>query len=114
MSAPAGPILHIAVASQWEAAGETYRPAAFPREGFVHCSLPHQVLKPANRLFRGRTDLVLLVIDPSKLTAELRYEDCYQEGEHYPHVYGPIDRSAVVEVLPFVPNEDGSFELPLD
>lgn len=37
-----------------------YRPGGFAREGFIHCSHRGQVVPVANRLFHGRTDLVLL------------------------------------------------------
>lgn len=44
-------------------------------------------------------DLVLLSIDPARLTdAEVRVEAVGDET--YPHVYGPINRSAVVDVMP--------------
>ena len=43
--------------------------------------------------------LVLLTIDPARLTgAELRVEPVGDDT--YPHVYGPIDRAAVVDVTP--------------
>ncbi|MCA9886638.1 MAG: DUF952 domain-containing protein, partial [Anaerolineae bacterium] len=62
-------ILHIAAVSDWEEAqvvGE-YRLDTLETEGFIHCSTPQQVLGPANEFYRGRSDLVLLVIDPAQL-----------------------------------------------
>lgn len=109
---PAGVLLHIATESDWAAAGAIYAPAGFASEGFVHCSYPAQLLGPANALFVGRNDLVLLVIDPARLTATVKVEDCYDEGQAYPHVYGPIERVAVVRVAPFRPGPDGHFVLP--
>ena len=101
--------------SEWEAArvlGD-YRLDTLDSEGFIHCSTPQQVLGPANALYRGQDDLVLLVIDPARLTAELVYEDCYEAGEAFPHIYGPLNLDAVVRVVPFPPLPDGSFVLPV-
>lgn len=107
-------ILHIAAVSDWEEAqvvGE-YRLDTLETEGFIHCSTPQQVLGPANEFYRGRSDLVLLVIDPSQLEARLIYEDSYNSGSVFPHIYGPLNLDAVINVLPFPPTADGTFELP--
>ena len=42
--------------------------------------------------------LVLLVIDPAPLSAEVRVEPVGDDT--YPHVHGPIEPAAVVEVHP--------------
>jgi len=107
-------ILHIATRSDWnssEARG-SYRCLSLRNEGFIHCSTSEQLLVPANERFRGQQDLVLLCIEVERLSSELRYEDCYDSGMIFPHVYGPIERDAVVEVLDFVPGDDGYFQLP--
>ena len=108
-------ILHIATQGDWQRAQGTgvYRCASLEHEGFIHCSTVDQLLIPANERFAGRTDLVLLCIDPAGLTAGLRYEDCYQTGMKFPHVYGVIEVSVVVAVLEFAPRDDGQFDLPL-
>jgi uncharacterized protein (DUF952 family) len=89
-----------------------YRLNTLATEGFIHCSTPEQVLGPANALYHGREDLVLLVIEPSRLAADLVYEDCYEAGQAFPHIYGPLNLDAVSRVVPFPPRPDGSFELP--
>jgi uncharacterized protein (DUF952 family) len=61
----------------------------------------------------GRTDLVLLTIEPPLLDAPVVWEDLEGEGEDYPHVYGPIPRSAVIAARPYRPGADGSFPRPL-
>jgi uncharacterized protein (DUF952 family) len=107
-------IFHIAARACWLGAqGEgSYRCDSLREQGFIHCSTLEQLLIPANERFRGRRDLVLLCIDVAGLAAELRYEDCYQSGMEFPHLYGAIEVSAVVDVLEFQPEEDGRFELP--
>lgn len=109
-------ILHIARQTDWEkalAAG-SYTADSLASEGFIHCSTPAQVLGPANELYRGQADLRLLVIDPAKITAELVYEDCYETGQAFPHIYGPLNLDAVLRIVPFPPQPDGTFILPVE
>lgn len=107
-------ILHITRRSDWEAAQDEgdYRLDTLALEGFIHCSTPEQVLGPANEFYRGQNDLVLLVIDPDRLEAELVYEDSYNAGTAFPHIYGPLNLDAVTSVVPFPPQPNGSFVLP--
>ena len=83
-------ILHICSAAEWQASPDDhYRCASLDHEDFIHCSMPEQVVEVAGRLFRGRRDLVLLVIDPELVTAEIHCEDG-GNGNFYPHIYGPL------------------------
>ncbi len=66
----------------------------------------------ANAHFAGQAGLVLLVIDPARLKAEVKYEEFEDSGKFYPHVYGPINLEAVAQVLDFAPEADGTFLLP--
>ena len=107
-------ILHIAQESAWLSAVPSgiYRADSLETEGFIHCSTPAQVLGPANERFRGQEELVLLSIDPEKVATPIIYEDCYESGQAFPHIYGPLDVAAVMAVIPFPPQADGSFLLP--
>lgn len=110
-----GLIVHIARRTELpDKDGGTYRVASLESEGFIHCSTVSQVLRPANRLFRGQTGLVLLCIDCSLVPHRIVYEDCYDSGEAYPHIYGPLPWDAVRAVVPFPPGPDGRFSLPED
>lgn len=97
-------IFHLAERALW-ARGEPdapYRAPSLETEGFIHASTAAQVMETARRFYAGRSDLVLLAIDPAALTAELRWEapmvdgavEATREGS-FPHVYGPIDRGSV-------------------
>jgi uncharacterized protein (DUF952 family) len=106
-------ILHITARADHRP-GEVYRPPSLETEGFVHCSDFGTAHLPANRLFAGRTDLVLLEIDPAKLDVPLRWEQGSPPdpgGVWFPHVFGPIKPEAVVAVHDFVEGQDG-FVLP--
>jgi uncharacterized protein (DUF952 family) len=106
-------IFHITSKNEWSAAqaNGSYVTSSLPKEGFIHCSLAHQVLGVANFKYKGRVDLVLLEIDERKVTAQVKHEDLYNLNEDYPHIYGPINLDAVMGVHPFTPNSDGLFEM---
>jgi uncharacterized protein (DUF952 family) len=104
-------ILHILERWVWEEAqraGE-YRAASIATEGFIHASLPEQVLRVANRFYRDTPDLLLLWIDPQHLLAPLRYEA--SEGEIFPHIYGPLNLDSVLRVCELAPDADGVYRI---
>ena len=107
-------IYHITSEDEWKeafAVGE-YRSADFESETFIHCSYAYQLMGVADRLFRGKRDLVLLVIDLSQLNCKVVDENLADGTELYPHVYGPLPFEAVVKVLPFPSKHDGGYMLP--
>ena len=61
----------------------------------------------ANLYYTGATDLVLLVIDASRLKASLRWDS--SEGQLFPHIYGPLNLEAVKGYKDFTPDPDGVF-----
>ena len=101
-------IFHLAERDAWDSA-DTYRPASLTDEGFIHCSTARQLIDVANDLYAGRTDLLLVTIEPDLLHAPVVFEDCYETGQRFPHIYGPIDPEAVVSVEPFPPDAAGRF-----
>lgn len=107
-------IYHIARAADWSQGlkdGEyriSTRGLTLDDVGFIHCGEADQVGKVANAAFRGEDDLVVLAIDPDLVRAEVRREDLDGSGLLFPHIYGPLDTAAVVEVIPFQPRCDGS------
>ncbi|WP_344857737.1 DUF952 domain-containing protein [Amycolatopsis ultiminotia] len=110
-------IIHICSRAEWDAvpAEGQYRAASLDDVGFIHCSDPGTVALPANSLYRDRADLVLLEVDPTRVNAQVRWEDgvpAHPDGIWFPHVYGPIPRNAVVAVHDFPAEPDGSRKLP--
>ena len=57
-------LVHLCSPDQWDQARSDgdLRPESLAEVGFVHLSAQHQVHLPANRIFAGRGDLVLLVV----------------------------------------------------
>jgi uncharacterized protein (DUF952 family) len=110
-------LLHMCTAAEWESArvAGALAPPSLAEVGFVHLSTPGQVALPANRLFRGRSDVLLLVIDPARVGVEIRWEPgvAGDPGSmRFPHAYGPVPTSAVTATLPYLPGEDGTFTPP--
>ena len=91
---------HLTPESVWaaHAALAEYRPEAFAREGFVHCTDGAAlVIEVGNRYYRDDPRAyVALEIVTDALPHPVIYED---EEQRYPHVYGPIVRPAVTGVL---------------
>ena len=108
------PLYHITTRSEAVAAEQSgeYIPTAFAADGFIHCSHARQVVWVANQRFRGRQDLVLLEIDPARLSCPVVEENLEGGEELFPHIYGPLPFSAVVWVHAFPCEGQGSFELP--
>jgi uncharacterized protein (DUF952 family) len=101
-------LLRIATRAEWaKARAEGSLP--LDPDGFVHCSDPGTVHLPANRLYRGRTDLVLLMIDPEGLPVLWEPGDGDEDGPWFPHVYGPVPADSVMGVHEFTPDADGAF-----
>ena len=92
-------LFHVVEREVWQAAEESgrYAPPSLADEGFVHLSTANQIHATIRRRFAGRVGLMLLTVDPERLTAEVRWEEG-EPGQLFPHVYGPIELDAVTEV----------------
>lgn len=108
-------LFHITTKREAEVAAQTgeYTPAAFAREGFIHTSYAHQVLATANRIFRGKRDLVVLEIDPSRLGCTVIDENLEGGSELFPHIYGKLQWSAVRSVHTLPCDDAGTFPTSL-
>jgi len=109
-------ILHIVSKAAWEEACSAggYQGDTLASAGFIHCSTPDQIIPVANRFYRGQTGLALLVIDRDRVQAPMRDENLEGGETLFPHIYGPLNLDAVVDVLDFPPRADGGFVPPDD
>lgn len=106
----AGISLHICASDHWmeQSALSEYTPEQFARDGFVHCTNDRQRLMEVANLYY-RDDLrtyVALEIDLDAVPALALYED---DGNEFPHVYGPIPVTSVRKVLTIERGIDGTF-----
>ena len=81
-------------------------------DGFIHFSTAQQALETASKHFAGQAGLLLAAIDENLLVkGALRYEPS-RGGALFPHLYGPLNLSAVVWVKPLPLGDDGRHVFP--
>lgn len=100
----------------WGPAGTVAAPwyrATLDSDGFIHCSYLAQIVAVADSLYADAGPLEIAAIAPERLRSPVVAEDCYESGEEFPHVYGPLDAAAIVAVVPFPRGSDG-YRLPAD
>lgn len=94
-------IYHIVPAADWaqQADQPTYEAGSLQTEGFIHLSQQEQVAGTLRRYYTNVPDLLLLHVDTDKLMHELKYEVA-TNGEQFPHLYGPLNKEAIVAIEP--------------
>ena len=112
--APNSPIVyHMIPQARWEATPPESPLAAdtLATEGFIHCTAePERLLQVANRFYCSIPgEWLILAVATRQLTAPLHWE--VADGHLFPHIYGPIDRIAIVDVFSF-PRHGDKFVLP--
>lgn len=104
------PTLHMVPEAVWEGRNPvaSYLPAAYPADGFIHCTDGDEAMvATANRFYRDDPqEYLVLTVDLEATGSPWRFDDAAQR---YPHVYGPIDPAAVLEVRRLVRDPDGMF-----
>jgi len=81
-------------------------------EGFIHCSTLEQVLDVANFLAPYDEEMQLLEIEEAKVKPEVRFEDAMQNGRLFPHIYGPLNRDAIVAIHHLEWDGEDGYRLP--
>ncbi len=100
-------LYHIAKSADWANAQKTgeYTVGSLQRsyeeDGFIHLSYAAQVNVIADLIYKDTPSLLLLSIDPSRLTAKVKDEKAEYPAEFFPHLYGPLNTDAVVSALPY-------------
>ncbi len=108
---------HLTTPLAWEQACQQgiYRAESLELDGFIHLSRDAQLLLAANTHYRGRTDLVVLVIDQARLEPGALIDEAGSPPHSeliFPHLYSPLSLDAVRAVVPFPCESDGTFRWP--
>jgi len=115
-------ILHLVRAEYFEALpeSESYLSETFAADGFIHCTGDSAtLLEVANHFYQiVPGHMLVLVIALDRLTAEVKWEAPIhpagtssppEPGRLFPHIYGPVNRDAIVEVRAAGRAPDGAF-----
>lgn len=124
-------IYHLTPASYYrqQPLDQPYQPAAFTEEGFIHCTAGAvKVIEIANLYFAGLQDeLLALEIDPARLAAPLIFEPPIppqkatmttspnrqpDSNTLFPHIYGPLNRSAIIACFALERDATGRWQMP--
>lgn len=91
-------VYHIVLPEVWDAFDtELYRASSLETEGFIHCSFAHQLDGVIDRYYRHAESVVILEIDAERLMSRV-VKETSTGSDIYPHIYGPINRDAILNV----------------
>ena len=104
------PTFHIVAAEVWAATDPDapYEAASLASEGFIHCTDGEaELLATANRHYANDPrDFLALTVDLDATGSPWRIDD---PARIYPHVYGPIDRAAILDQVALTRDAAGRF-----
>ena len=107
-------IYKIAPQALWREAEAQGRFAGAPvdlADGYIHFSTAAQAAETAAKHFSGQDGLVLVAVDAGRLGEALKWEPS-RGGALFPHLYAPLDLSAVAWVEPLALGTDGRHIFP--
>ena len=106
-------VFKIVPRAEWIAVTDAYEGSAHDRaDGFLHFSTHAQLPETLRRHYAGQGDLLLVAVAAENLGAALKWERAPSRGEDFPHLYGPLPKSAVSWVKQIVKDAQGGFIIP--
>jgi uncharacterized protein (DUF952 family) len=108
------PTYHLVPEETWAPTDprQPYEATSLAAEGFIHCTDGmDELVATANRHYRGDPrPFLILSVDLDEAGSPWRIDD---PGHIYPHVFGAIDRRAILRVIPAPRGPGGDF-LPFE
>lgn len=80
-------------------------------DGYIHMSAKEQIKETAARHFADQDNLVIAMIDLTKLGKALKWEES-RNGDFFPHYYGSLELSAVLSAGVIQLGADGKHRFP--
>lgn len=86
-----------------------YVPRDFERKGFIHCTTGGDLmLTIANTYCRESPgEYQVLILDEARIAAPVKWERA--GSTLFPHIYGPLNHDAVIDVVAVLRAPDGEF-----
>ena len=93
-------IYHIVLPEVWEKFKDKnfYEAESLRTEGFIHCSFADQIETVLQRYYKNVGKVLILTIEAEKIKSKY-VEEPSTNQEIYPHIYGAINRGAIVEIV---------------
>lgn len=92
-------IYHIVLPEVWAKFDiDLYTHPSLAAEGFIHCSFESQLDGVIGRYYADEPEVVVLEIESDRLMSRMIKEPS-TNCEIYPHIYGPINRDAIVRTF---------------
>ena len=113
---PTTMIYHFINASdlQRDLGDDVLRVPSLESQGFIHFSTLDQVIDVANYVAPYDEQMQLLEIDEKMVTPEIRYENLEGGEKLFPHVYGPVNRAAIVGHYTLEWDGEDGYQLPAE
>ena len=91
---------HITTPEQWAKFQDKnyFEAESLFTEGFIHGSYAGQLAETLALHYKNVSKVLLLDIDPSRLTAKFILE-ASRGGAYFPHIYGQLNKSAIVKIV---------------
>lgn len=91
-------IYHIVLPEDWAAFDtDLYVARSLETEGIIHCSFANQLDAVIKRYYAAVAEVVVLEIETERLMSRV-VNEASTANEIYPHIYGPVNRDAIVKV----------------
>ena len=101
-------ILHATTKKSWSSCEnlDFYGEHCINNCGFIHCSDIDTYHLVAPKFKNEVEEMVILVINTCKVSSKILWEDFNGTGVSFPHIYGMLNKDAIVTILPHIWNKN--------
>jgi len=89
-----------------------YYPAEDAENPVIVCYTADQVAEAANRHFKGRKTILMLVINSRRIAGKVTFTPV--EGEEYPLIEKRLNLDAIIDKIRLEPDEEGLFDIRIE
>ena len=82
------------------------------RDGFIHLSTSIQLAETLSKHFHGQDSIVVAEVDSEKNSELLKYEFS-RGGNKFPHLYGNLELSSIINYWALSPDDKGAYDLSI-